>query len=325
MKEIPRIDRNGTRTSEELRRRYKLNDIDLTKDEVEIIKTLIVVDEALSTTSTNSVQNKVVTQALNSKVNKETGKGLSTNDFTNTYKANLESATTNNHTHSNKTVLDKVTQTHLDNSHTHSNKTVLDKITDDDITTWNNLALYENGGTTDANTTTEPLILTKVNAPTTDFWYIETLFYSSISNTSNRKQIAYSYKFDAPIYTRYFISGVWSEWKSILKESDKSYNLSSYKASGLTILRSSCIKKNDRVVINFTGTISVAANTTTILFTLPEELRPKQIKDFVVFGQNSNDDGYIGYGQISTEGSLQVRFNTAISSYIRFSVVYDLE
>jgi hypothetical protein len=84
MKQLKRQDRNGTRTSEELRRRYKLNEIEPTAEEVEEIKKLIVVDSALSTTSTNSVQNKVVTEALNNKVNKEAGKGLSTNDFTNT-------------------------------------------------------------------------------------------------------------------------------------------------------------------------------------------------------------------------------------------------
>jgi hypothetical protein len=84
MKKLSRQDRNGTRTSEELRRRYKLNEIEPTVEEVEELKKLIVVDSALSTTSTNSVQNKVVTEALNNKVNKEAGKGLSTNDFTNT-------------------------------------------------------------------------------------------------------------------------------------------------------------------------------------------------------------------------------------------------
>lgn len=120
-------------------------------------------------------------------------------------------------------------------------------------------------------------------------------------------------------------NGVWTEWKAIDEDMNKTYNLASYKASGLTILRSSCIEKDKRVVINFTGTISMAANTTTTLFTLPEAIRPTEIKDFVAFGQTSNNDGYIGYGQISTEGSLQVRFNTAISSYIRFSVVYDLD
>ena len=38
------------------------------------------VDSALSTTSENPVQNKVVTIAINGKVDKVTGKGLSTND-----------------------------------------------------------------------------------------------------------------------------------------------------------------------------------------------------------------------------------------------------
>ena len=83
MKQLKRQDRNGTRTSEELRRRYKLNEIDPTVEEVEELKKLIVVDSALSTTSTNSVQNKVVTEALNNKVNKEAGMGLSENNFTN--------------------------------------------------------------------------------------------------------------------------------------------------------------------------------------------------------------------------------------------------
>ena len=43
---------------------------------------LVVVDSALSGTSENPVQNKVITAALNSKVNAETGKGLSENDYT---------------------------------------------------------------------------------------------------------------------------------------------------------------------------------------------------------------------------------------------------
>lgn len=219
MKQLSRQDRNSTRNSEELRRRYQFKDIDYTKEEIEKLKMQIVTDDKLSITSTNPVQNKVVTQALNNKVNKENDKGLSTNDFTDEYKNKVDSATTNNHTHENKATLDTYTKTQdellediSEASHSHSNKEVLDGITADDIKSWNNLATYENGGTTDSNTTTEPLILTKVNTPTTDFWYVKTLFYSSISNTSNRKQIAYSYKFDAPIYTRYCINGTWSEW-----------------------------------------------------------------------------------------------------------------
>ena len=57
------------------------------------ISSSIAVDNALSTTSENPVQNKVITIKINdiealmaSKVDKETGKGLSTNDFTDEYK-----------------------------------------------------------------------------------------------------------------------------------------------------------------------------------------------------------------------------------------------
>ena len=49
----------------------------------------IVIDSALSTTSENPVQNKVITNALNNKVNAVTGKGLSTNDYTNAEKASV--------------------------------------------------------------------------------------------------------------------------------------------------------------------------------------------------------------------------------------------
>jgi len=48
------------------------------------------VDEALSSSSTNAVQNKAVDAALNKKVDKVTGKGLSVNDFTNAYKEKLD-------------------------------------------------------------------------------------------------------------------------------------------------------------------------------------------------------------------------------------------
>ena len=114
-----------------------------------------------------------------------------------------------------------------------------------------------------------------------------------------------------------------NNWNNTATQS--TYNLANYKESGLTILRSSCIKKNKRVAINFVGTMTIAANTTTTLFDLPDDISPLTTKDFVVFGQTNNNDGYIGYGYITETGSLQVRFSTAISSYMRFSVTYDLD
>ena len=102
------------------------------------------------------------------------------------------------------------------------------------------------------------------------------------------------------------------------------YFASSYAASGVSILRSSIEVKNNRVCFNFVGTKSMSANATTTLFTLPSVLRPIETRDFVVFGQSSNTDGYVGYGYITSDGLLQVRFNESISSYIRFTAVYDI-
>ena len=55
----------------------------------------ITVDSVLSTTSTNPVQNAVITTELNKKVNAVSGKGLSTNDYTTTEKNKLSSIAAN--------------------------------------------------------------------------------------------------------------------------------------------------------------------------------------------------------------------------------------
>ena len=69
----------------------------------------------------------------------------------------------------------------------------------------------------------------------------------------------------------------------------------------------------------------MAANTTTTIFNFPSDLQPTATKDFVVFGQSSNETAYVGYGYVTDTGLVQVRFAEAISSYIRFSFVYDLD
>lgn len=60
-----------------------------------------VVDTAMSSTSTNPVQNKTVNSALSNKVDKVTGKGLSTNDYTTDEKTKLAGIATgaNKYTH----------------------------------------------------------------------------------------------------------------------------------------------------------------------------------------------------------------------------------
>lgn len=60
------------------------------------------VDDTLSETSTNPVQNKVITVALSEKVDKEVGKTLTSNDFTNELKDKLD----NIEVGANKTIID---------------------------------------------------------------------------------------------------------------------------------------------------------------------------------------------------------------------------
>lgn len=223
---IRKQDRTVARTPQDVERKHRFGLIESTAEDVEELKEDIVVDSALSISSTHPVENRVITQALANKVNAEEGKGLSSNDFTDTHLNRLNSS--------------------FGDSHSHANYDVLDSITQRDINIWNS-----SGGS----------------------------------------------------YT---------------------YFLSNYAEYDVDILRSNCVIKGDRVCINFVGTCSMNANTTTTLFNLPYELRPFETRDFVVFGQSSNTTGYVGYGYITPDGLLQVRFNNAISSYIRFSVTYDL-
>ena len=58
-------------------------------DSIDTGATAVTIDSALSSTSTNPVQNKVINSALAGKVNTESGKGLSTNDFTTAEKNKL--------------------------------------------------------------------------------------------------------------------------------------------------------------------------------------------------------------------------------------------
>jgi len=51
---------------------------------------------------------------VSNKVESETGKGLSTNDYTNTEQTTLADVNSKKHTHTNKTILDGITQTLID-------------------------------------------------------------------------------------------------------------------------------------------------------------------------------------------------------------------
>lgn len=73
------------------------------------------VDTTPTANSTKMVTSGGIKTALDGKVDKVTGKGLSTNDFTDTYKSNVDSNTSARHTHSNKSVLDGISSTDVAN------------------------------------------------------------------------------------------------------------------------------------------------------------------------------------------------------------------
>lgn len=84
-------DRCLPRTALDVDRRYSPvpNDVEELKG---IIKDFEV-DTTLSASSSNAISNSAVTKALNNKVTKVAGKNLSTNDFTDEYKAKVDSST----------------------------------------------------------------------------------------------------------------------------------------------------------------------------------------------------------------------------------------
>jgi hypothetical protein len=77
----------------------------------------------------------------------------------------------------------------------------------------NGLAAYTGSGDTaiDPDTTLEPLIVTDKNTPGTGFWYVNTCFYSTKSDTANRMQYAFAYT-RGQMYSRRYHNGSWSDW-----------------------------------------------------------------------------------------------------------------
>jgi hypothetical protein len=92
------------RTPLEVERRYKRvpGELEYIKELIELIE----VDDRLSTSSVNPVQNRVITNALNTKVTKVAGKDLSTNDFTDNHKQKLDNM--NEFTDTEKTKLNNI-------------------------------------------------------------------------------------------------------------------------------------------------------------------------------------------------------------------------
>ena len=97
-----------------------------------VTKAQVGLGNADNTSDLNKPISTATQTALDNKVDKVTGKGLSTNDFTDAYKDNVDDNTLARHTHSNKALLDTYEQTEeniadaVSKKHSHSNKALLD-------------------------------------------------------------------------------------------------------------------------------------------------------------------------------------------------------
>lgn len=137
---LPKQDRNGVRTPTDLERKYNLGKTNtkvvVIESKVNDLEKRTKVDNELSNDSVNAIQNKVVTEALNNKVDKEEGKQLSSNDFTNEDKESI-------HNHSNKSILDEITQKDIDNWNNASNL-IAEQYDKDTIYKIGNYVIYNN-------------------------------------------------------------------------------------------------------------------------------------------------------------------------------------
>ena len=86
---IPTVDVNKAYVDSALATKADLVSGKIPLSQLPEIPSPITVDNSLSSTSTNPVQNKVINTALGNKVDKVSGKGLSTNDYTTTEKNKL--------------------------------------------------------------------------------------------------------------------------------------------------------------------------------------------------------------------------------------------
>lgn len=85
------------------------------------------------------------------------------------------------------------------------------------IENYKGIATYGDGYI-DADTTTEPLLLTQIGTPNQSLYFVITLFFSVRTATASRTQIAIPYNFATAsmkntVYLRYYFGGAWTTWK----------------------------------------------------------------------------------------------------------------
>ena len=262
MKNLAKQDRNGVRTATDIERRYPLGTLDEIGDTEERLNDL-----------------------ENNKVDKVAGKDLSSNDFTNGYRTQVEENTKARHTH-NKT--DEELSGAVEDSHTHDNKELLDSYTNSNqylTEAVNKRHSHGNQTLLDSYTQTNANIADAVSKR------------HSHSNKGFLDSIA---------------------------GGTSLFYLDNYTSSNFSMLRSTCVVKNRRVCINLVGSMSISARTTATILNLPASLYPSSQKDGVAFGTTSSGST-CGWYNISTSGVVSVWFPEAVTTYVRTNIVYDLD
>lgn len=262
MNKLPKQDRNGVRTPTDIERRYKLG----------------VLDELGNTEERLEDLEKY-------KVDKVAGKNLSTNDFTNGYKSQVEENTEARHTH-DKT--DEELSGAVEDAHTHNNKALLD--------TYNQTNANIVNAINDRHTHSNKNLLDS---------------YTN-SNTNISNAISNSHSHSNKSYLDSIAGGT------------SSVSLSSYLGSGFSLLRGTCVTKNKRVCINAVVSGAISARTTATIFDLPSSLSPITQKDGVAFGTTSSGST-CGWYNVSTSGVVSVWFPEAVNTYTRINIVYDID
>ena len=207
----------------------------------------------------------------------------------------------------------------------------------------NGVAVYGSSGSPiDANTTLEHVFLTTQNTPTTAFWYVFQVFYSSKSETGNRAQFAIPYSVKGPIYHRFKYGENWSAWMthddavdtgwisavSLLKSGFAQHSASDppvYRKVGKTVRLSGAVTP--------TATISGSDDEVTI-YTLPAGYRPSASCYSLCQGSGNaiwlcgvTTDGAVTFSRHrdATITNKYAYANTGASEWLKFDVTFFID
>ena len=123
--------------------------------------------------------------------------------------------------------------------------------------------LNRGSNTQDPNTIAYPNALSKhANTPNgAYYWHIITTFYSSVSSTANRAQIAIQYNSGSEMYHRKFVSGVWSAWAKVYTDKNLTVATIGALAASATAVNSSKLEGKTKAEVVAEARVGLSTNT----------------------------------------------------------------